>query len=54
MIPMEQFGKTKHRSTFEDHIRMASRRHFRSLKALLTNEEQRLKQQRQQIIDGLC
>ena len=38
---------------FEDRIRMASREDFRSWKALLTSQELRLKQQRQQIVDGL-
>ena len=39
---------------FEDRIRMASQGDFRSSKALLTNQELRLKQQLQQIVDGLC
>ena len=39
--------------TFEDRIRMASQGDFRSSKASLTNQEMRLKQQRQQIDDGL-
>ena len=38
---------------FEDRIRMASQGDFRSSKALLTNQELRSKQQRQQIVDGL-
>ena len=38
---------------FEDRIRMASQGNFRSSKALLTNQELRLKQQHQQIVDGL-
>ena len=38
---------------FEDRIRMASQGDFRSSKALLTNQKLRLKQQRQQIVDGL-
>ena len=39
---------------FADRIRMASQGDFRSSKALLTNQELRLKQQRQQIVGGLC
>ena len=38
---------------FEDRIGMVSQGDFRSSKALLTNQELRLKQQRQQIVDGL-
>ena len=38
---------------FKDRIRMAYQGDFRSSKALLTNQELRLKQQRQQIVDGL-
>ena len=37
----------------EDRIRMASQADFRSSEALLTNQELRLKHQRQQIVDGL-
>ena len=59
----EKFSKSKKRRgyrssiwqnlTFEDRIRMASQGDFRSSKASLTNQEMRLKQQRQQIDDGL-
>ena len=37
--------------TFDNRIRMASQGDFRSSEALLTNQELRLKQQRQQIVD---
>ena len=49
-----QFGKTWHCSTFEDRIRMASQRQFRSSKTFWSNQEQKSKQHRQQIGDGLC